>query len=271
MRKRNWKIRLLSWVLALLAALPLFTVQPLAEDGMSKQEMHKAFFEIHGVAILSGAPFYSVEQCLSKVEQQDAAFTKYSELYGIPKAFAQSSALRELLYYNLLDWGVDIFVSVYFTLCNFAETLGLPDAVPQLTTLFGSATESSTGYGQVEGFRAISVHNWALENGILEGTPYDANNRKEREAVWRKLRDDQDFNIQMVTLIELYNAVSSGIPLGSDLYALTDAQAQEVFRRYNAGAPPDHAEQCLQYYKIFMQYNNQIPPVAAVPEENSNA
>ncbi|MDR3314798.1 MAG: hypothetical protein LBS96_10165 [Oscillospiraceae bacterium] len=262
MRKNPVSTRAFGVLLAVLMLLSAAFVAPRAQTAkpLTKTELYAAFLQYEGLFIYDAAPLYTVRHSLDLLLAYEESFDRYAQLYQVPKSLVEVSVLRELFYYNLLDWGADIFVSAYYETALLSEKRGTQEAFAQIEPLFFKQ-DASTGVAQIfvttAYNNAIDVLNWAAETGVRPGgRVYDAANVQDRYDLWFALKDDPDFSIEVMTLIHLRNALLADPTQGFRAEDLSEDEIKWIFARFNTGTlDSDHTVDCYAYFLLFEQYN----------------
>lgn len=92
--------------------------------------------------------------------------------------------------------------------------------------------DSSTGFAQIFSATAIWAHNWALGQGLISGSTWDASDWHTVWAVWQDLHGDDDYNLSAVPQVLMAGAADVGIT-GSPRLDYTSAQITSILARYN--------------------------------------
>ena len=194
----------------------------------------------------------TVNECIDIIIDYDARITYISNMYHIPKAYIQTLLMRELYYVNYGDSVADGWVIEYFSWEQEVEDW-YNSSYLQLTKPFPSAptplhTDSSTGFGQIFASTCINAQNY------VRGTTYDWNNWKQRKNIWEALKYNNNYNIEAVAWVILYEMHNLG--LSSDPFAYGDSQIKALFAKYNGtgSAAVTYGEECFEYYKVFRSY-----------------
>lgn len=204
--------------------------------------------------------YYSTEECMDIIYKYDEWITELSNKYLLPKAAIQTILLRELRCYDIRDDIADGFVVEQYAYLHNVELynnsewwLQLIMGYPEMP--FPYKEDSSVGYGQIFASTAINANNWAVTNRIISGYQYDYNNWKEREEVWTKLKDDNNYNIGMIALVLIYGADDQGL---HDCYWRYDeTELKTMLSRYNGFGDQAvaYGNQAYNCYEIFDKYN----------------
>ena len=198
--------------------------------------------------------YYSTQDCLDILYKYDELITDISNKYLIPKASIQTILLRELRCYDVLDDIADSFVVQQFAYWYLVDVYRESEWYQQLIMGYPSMPipykeDSSVGYGQIFARTAINALNW------YNNSTYDYNDWHTREYIWNKLRNDNDFNIEMVALILIWGANEKG--LNNDYWKYTEREIKQMLSRYN-GVNSDaiqYGEETYNCYTIFNKYN----------------
>ncbi|MDR1464430.1 MAG: hypothetical protein LBJ11_03915 [Oscillospiraceae bacterium] len=263
---RTFFLRLVSLLLcaALLTAgfLPALAAEPDTAPPLTAAELRQEMIRLNGPIAPEWIPIHTVGGAVDTVLAHDESFTRWSEAYQVPKALVQTVVLRELICCNVFDLLGDFLAEFWFQRCGAAERNGAEGALKAFSWLFKK--DSSTGAGQIIADTAILANNMAVERGILpaDSRVYDVNDWHDRADMWRRLRDDTDFNIQMVTLALILFADPPAPYEG--LLDLTDDQAQAIFRSYTGTVVMmnAHLYYCGEYYLLFRRYNASLTGAA---------
>jgi hypothetical protein len=111
--------------------------------------------------------------------------------------------------------------------------------------------DSSVGYGQIFANTAINANNWAVNTGVYEGVIYSYDIWTEREYVWKKLKDDNEYNIEMISLILMYGVSDRGF--GNKYWEYEEAQIKKMLAIYNGD--DNYCAEVYNCYLIFDKYN----------------
>ncbi len=201
----------------------------------------------------------STEQCIDIILQNDSVITRFANEYNVNKAFIQSILFRELWCLNQFDVLADESVASYYEwkdACEYWENQddSYKSTVSKPTAPLTQKDDSSVGLGQIFSKTAIKALNEAIDRGIISGSKKDIDNWKDRKEVWFKLRDDNEYNIEMVTL-NILSCITE-FEFDNNYLSYTPDQCKLVFTRYNANQHSinDYGEACYTYYQIFSDY-----------------
>ena len=199
--------------------------------------------------------YYSTKDCLDILYKYDELITDISNKYLIPKASIQTILLRELRCYDVRDDLADSFVVQQFSYLYLVEKYNESEWYQQLIMGYPSVPipyreDSSVGYGQIFARTAINALNW------YNNSTYDYDDWHTREYIWNKLRDDNDFNIEMVALILIWGANEKG--LNNNYWKYTESEMKQMLSRYNGtnSAANEYGEETYHCYLIFDKYNS---------------
>ncbi|WP_206675848.1 glycoside hydrolase domain-containing protein [Nocardioides zeae] len=183
----------------------------------------------------------STPESLDKVLEHDELITSLANTLRIRKALIQSVLFQEVRHYSSQDVLSDTWVVQYH------EGLG---ALP------GYPSDSSTGIGQIYGWVAIQARNWGIVNSKIGGVQMDSQNEDHCYLVWKKLKNDESFNVSTIPLVLLHGAskMSDVTPPHLDS---TDAHTQRILGRYNGtgDAADEYGAKVFGYYQIFEAFN----------------
>jgi hypothetical protein len=234
-------------------ALVLAAGLALPAAAMTETELRREFLGLEGLLGFTFLPLRTVNRSIDVLLSHDETITRYAEKYNMSKALIQASLLREIMHENILDIAGDAAVQLSYLLCR----IGLDGLVWQASFLF--KTDSSTGLGQVMRWRAMGLINNFAAEGVYEGETYDPDDWRDCEKVWRALKYDPEFNIEMVALHHLYMArAKAGIedPLDGTLLSPTELQAKWIFAGYNTNSlTSSHTVACYKYYLVLDRWN----------------
>ncbi|MCD8096071.1 MAG: hypothetical protein LUE12_08100, partial [Ruminococcus sp.] len=200
--------------------------------------------------------YYSTLDCINILYEYDELITQLSNQYLIPKAAIQSILLRELRCYDIRDDIADLLVMQQFTYQYLVDIYNNAEWWEQSLMKYPDMPipykeDSSVGYGQIFANTAINANNWAVMAGILEGVIYDYNIWTEREYIWTKLKDDNDYNIEMTTLVLMYGVSDRGF--GDKYWKYDEAQTKKMLSIYNGD--DNYGAEVYNCYLIFDKYN----------------
>ena len=202
----------------------------------------------------------STSDCIDTVLKYDNYITELCNDFAMPKAMIQTILFRELWCFNSLDIVADTGVINYnvwekrfneWLNMSPIEKLLFPNP-PQLDPI--AKEDCSTGIAQIFAATAINAYNNAIDRQIITGTKYTY--EKDRAEVWKKLHEDDEFNIYMCVL----NLINCAYYHSYDnIYFNYNAdQYKHVFTRYNEETSniSDYGNDCYNYFLIFSKYNN---------------
>lgn len=208
------------------------------------------------------------EVAVQRVIDYDELITDLSNKYQMRKAFIQTVLAWESSLMGPDDIVADTLVSVthsYYEQLEAWEALSpeqqalVPIPVPPPV----KQDDSSTGWCQIFGRTAIKALNFAKSKGWRTGKTYDPTNLKDVWEVWKKLKDDDAYNISVAALVLLWGAESE-LNLSSDYLGYGEEEIIRVLARYNGeelveGKPNlaarAYGERNYGTYKVFEKYN----------------
>lgn len=200
--------------------------------------------------------YYTTEECIDIIYEYDELITKLSNQYFIPKAAIQAILLRELRCYYVADDIADTLVIQQFYYLQQVEEyndspwwLQLLMGYPEMPIPYKE--DSSVGLGQIFSATAIDANNWAVENGIINGVIYDFSNWKDREIVWTRLKDDNEYNIGMIALVLLWGVDDRGF--GTEYYRYDETKMKKMLAIYNGD--DSYGDEVYNCFVIFDNYN----------------
>lgn len=171
-----------------------------------------------------------------------------SAKYKVKKEIIQSILFREIIFLNVADPVADTAVQNYFiNRANIERFNSLPwykqvlAGSPQI--LVPEREDSSTGLGQVTAKTAIS----ALANPNI-----NYNNWKDRKRIWYSLRDNDEYNINMVALILYRNGGNKNL-LNPSRKQIIDAAA--IYNTGSVDKGQAYGKKIYTYYGFFSKYN----------------
>lgn len=152
------------------------------------------------------------------LEKNGAWIGELSERYGIPDALLRAVLYKEMTEIDLLDLAADLVVAAGV----FAKK------------------DSSTGYAQIFGKTGVESINFAVGRGLTSyralGLPcsgmLDPNDPKDVRMVWKRLRRDRKFNLEVEALTLLSAAQEMTGRIGFPEYS--DEELKLILTRYNA-------------------------------------
>lgn len=200
--------------------------------------------------------YYSTSRCIEILYEYDELITELSNKYFLPKAAIQSILLRELRCYDIRDDAADLFVISQF---NYLHSLDEYNSLDWWQKLFVSPPyvpfpyieDTSVGYGQIKAETAIYADNWAKDNKLIVGEKYSYDDWKDRERVWKKLKYDNEYNIEMVALVLMHGV--SDIGFGNKYWKYNDSQIKKLLAKYNGD--DNYGDEVYRCYLIFDKYN----------------
>lgn len=196
-----------------------------------------------------------VKNSVDRVIGQDAFVTGMSRQFGIRKALIQTVATWEDWRVNPFDIAADLLVQE-----SHAYRLALLEAImnggiPPLPPLI-EKYDSSTGFSQISAGTAIRARNWAIQNGLMNGSSLDPDNDNDIWLVWQQLHGDMLYNLGTVPAVLMWGAADIGIT-GAPRTDYTEGQVKAILARYN-GTGTDaetYGEATYLLYQAFEQFN----------------
>lgn len=203
---------------------------------------------------------HTPEEAISKVIECDNFITGMSRFYKIRKALIQTVFMWE---YSLEGADDTVADSLVIENHNYNEALkdwlSLPENIrpttPPKAPLI-TKNDCSTGLCQIFASTAIKANNWAIDSEIINGSKYDLENLDDIWYIWNKLHTDEDFNIEMATLVLLWGAVNEK-KIFTNPYYYSISEIKQVLERYN-GEGSDavkYGERNYALYEVFEKYN----------------
>jgi hypothetical protein len=216
-------------------------------------DSYKSILQTVGTTMYNGN-----EEALNTVFRYNEVIAQAAVKYGVEKAMIQAILFQEIRFINILD-EVDTFVQTTFYCLHQREDADIDDwtgdfiSESVLSTI--NITDSSTGLGQIYAKSAIKALNWYLGSEV-----YDYNNWRDIEAVWVKLKYDDEYNVDMIGLILSYNRY-----LCEHVEMIQEPAVGDILRLYNGYGPlaEKYEEVTVDFYKAFGLYNEAV--------ENGNA
>lgn len=91
--------------------------------------------------------------------------------------------------------------------------------------------DSSTGYGQIFAETAAVAINYAVGANIIDWQKCDYNDVDQRYALWKELKNNNEFNIEKIALVLIRAADLA--KLSNDYCSYSDQDIKSMFARYN--------------------------------------
>ena len=160
----------------------------------------------------------SQEKAMEILAEHDAWIQEVGRRYQVPPAAVKAVLFKEMTQTDLMD-----------PLADLAVWTGLT-----------SRKDSSTGYGQIFGRTGLLAVNYALDQGLAGyaglGIETDhrlsAENPEDIRLVWKKLKDDERFNIEVCAInLRLCAQEMTG---RTDFSSFSDEETKLALTRYNA-------------------------------------
>ncbi|CEI22863.1 YbfG [Propionibacterium freudenreichii] len=204
------------------------------------------------IGLIHGSP----TDVVGDVLQHDTLITNLSRAWGIRKALIQAVSFWEYWKTTALDPAADAVVESTYVYLEALEAweanpIGVAPTPPVVMS-----QDSSTGFAQIFSATAIWAHNWALGQGLISGSTWDASDWHTVWAVWQDLHGDDDYNLSAVPQVLMAGAADVGIT-GSPRLDYTSAQITSILARYNGtgSAAADYGQEVRGVYNVFEQYN----------------
>lgn len=199
--------------------------------------------------------YYSTMDCIDIIYENDEFITEICNKYLLPKAAVQSILLRELRCYDVRDDIADSLVAQQFAYLYLVELYNNSSWYQQLIMGYPDMPvpyreDSSVGYGQILAKTAIKALNW-----YYESENYNYTDWHDREYIWYKLKDENEFNIEMVALVLMWGAHEEH--LTNDYWNYSDNYIIKMLSRYNGhgSGASRYGKETYNCYYIFNKYN----------------
>ncbi len=220
-------------------------------DSNDENSLKSLFIEEEGGDVYvhnSALNYYTVSEALREVTRLDSFITQYCNEFGIPKEFVQTVLFKEIWCYKLDDPAADIAIRETYELC---ELTGIGPAVDRLS-------DCSTGWGQIYAKTAIDALNNAHDRGFIQlSSKYNKNNWRDVWHVWKKLNEDEEYNVMCCALVILDCQYCYKDTLSYDrFYEFNSTEIKKVLARYN-GTPESqtmYGEDTYPYFLIFKSF-----------------
>lgn len=167
----------------------------------------------------------------------DSLITALSRGYGMRKSLIETAVLWESSVENVLDAGMDGFVTATYLYLEAQEEWEALSSIekaivpmPRPPLMF--ERDSSTGVAQIFSWVAAAVIDWARARGLTEEPVYDIDDWHQQRDLWMRLRDDDAFSIRMAALVLLWSASDVGIDIRTP-WSFTDDEVKRTLARYN--------------------------------------
>lgn len=200
---------------------------------------------------------HSIAESLDVLIAYDELITNLSRSYGVRKALIQTPVFWEYWKQTPADDLADGLVLAWYAYMHAYEAWQEVPIGPAPTPPVGGREDASTGIAQIFAATAIRARNWAVNRGLISGSPLDGDDWKVVEQVWTSLHDDGNYNISTVPLVLFEGGAQVGVT-GIRLN-YSGAELRKLFARYNGtGAGADHYGVELHgVYQILESYNAQ--------------
>ena len=171
------------------------------------------------------------------IEQYSTWIDTVSNRYGVPAAVIKAILYQEMTMIDIADPIVDAIV----------------EFMPRVRS------DSSTGHAQIFGRVGLNAVNYAVDHDLAsyESLGFDTDHRldpespKDVRAVWLKLRNNPEANIEIATLNLL---VAADEVIGrTDFDSFTDDELKLVLTRYNADVRyvTSYGERAFEHYQRY--------------------
>ncbi|MCW2877285.1 MAG: hypothetical protein JWQ95_1385 [Sphaerisporangium sp.] len=195
----------------------------------------------------------STEHSLDMVLRQDALITGLSRVYRMRKALIQSQVFWATRRITPEDALADLAVMAYYGYRAELEAwqASPPErraTTPPPTAPYPRKDDTSTGVGQIHARAAIAARNHAAGAGVIASEPLDPDDWQVIRSVWRRLREDPEYNISTVPLVLLTCADETGA--GGDPLAYDASRLVDVMDRYSG-----NGSELAHIYEVFETYN----------------
>lgn len=199
--------------------------------------------------------YYSTMDCIDIIYENDEFITEICNKYLLPKAAVQSILLRELRCYDVMDDIADSLVAQQFAYLYLVELYNNSSWYQQLIMGYPDMPvpyreDSSVGYGQILTETAIKTLNW-----YYKSDNYDYTDWHDREYIWYRLKDENEFNIEMVALVLMWGAKEE--KLTNDYWNYSYNDIIKMLSRYNGrgSGASRYGKETYNCYCIFNKYN----------------
>jgi hypothetical protein len=196
---------------------------------------------------------------LDKLLQHDALITGLSRAFKMRKSLIQAPLFWEIRKRTpedvladqlVLTWYDYLEQMEYWEGLSPAEQIIIPPPQP-----VPEKDDGSTGLGQIFAATAIAAHNFAVSQGTIEGKLLDGDDWHVKWDVWKRLREDEEYNVSTVPLVLIHNASLVGVT--ADRLAYGDDDSRRVLARYNGtgDAAEKYGGELLGVYDVLEKYN----------------
>lgn len=182
---------------------------------------------------------------VEKLLQKEAGWINtLSRRYAIPAAYIHAMLYKEISGIDIFDFFADSLVGFFwarYRLRRWACRRGfLRRAGPAVKNGPFGKHDSSTGYAQIFAWVGINAIRFAAEKGLADpaelgfpgGRLPEVQNWNDLCLVWRRLRGDRRYNLEIGTL----NLLAAAWEMNghADFARYTPEEAKRMFTRYNA-------------------------------------
>jgi hypothetical protein len=215
----------------------------------------QAYMESIGIPETEAWAEFSTADCVNTLMLNDGLFTTLARMFRMRKSLIQVPILWEMRHYNtdLTNPANDLYgdagVIMYHTnaLPDWASSFPVADLVIK--------RDSSTGLGQIFGTTAISSRNYCIQQDIVDGSIVDPDNDDQLYAVWKKLNQDNQYNISTVPLVHIWGAANINAPRPSLDYSLNDTLGVLITYQGSNEAAQQGGVLRLGLYQVLEEYN----------------
>lgn len=207
------------------------------------------------------ASLHTREVAVQRAIDYDDLITDLSNKYQMRKALIQTVLAWESALIGPDDIASDTLVSVTHSYYEQLEAWeALPPVLQSLTPMPikppVTANDSSTGWCQIFAGTAIEGLNFAKSKGWRIGKTYNRYDLKDIWEVWKKLKEDDAYNISVAALVLLWGAELE-LNLGSDYLSYGEEDIKKVLARYNGtnANATAYGERNFGTYQVFEKYS----------------
>ncbi|MBB6546136.1 glycoside hydrolase domain-containing protein [Nonomuraea rubra] len=193
---------------------------------------------------------------VDRLLNHDGLFTGLARAFRIRKALLQAPAFFETRMSGPDDALAEAAVTNWYTYKIAYEAWEEAGKVgPEPTVPIPVQEDSSTGIGQIRAGSAISARNYCARQGITEEAVLDDSDWHVMWDVWKKLKNDNEYNISTIPLLHFWGAADIGVARPG--LADSDDLTRRVIARYNGtGTEADqYGVEVLGIYRVFEKYN----------------
>ena len=225
---------------------------------------------------------YSERRVLALIDGLAPTIRALAAKYPVEEAQLRAVLLREMREIDLLDLAADAAVSFYWLRVSLRRALCRLGLARSERPLIGGPVlgkkDSSTGWAQVYGFVAVDSIIFAAERGLTTagelglpgGRLPERGNDGDLRTIWRRLRRDRAFNLELCALTLLASAEER---IGrADLSSPTADELKRAFTRYNGRVPgiSPYGEETYGLYLKFLEAGRSTSAVSPRPRSSSS-